>query len=140
MPDRLKRFAATMLSVLFIGIIGWGLIVGDPPSAYGDRAAAIGSRVKCPVCQGESVTSSPSGYARDILAYIGARVDEGWTDEDIILRLEERFPGIRLDPQFSGLTAVLWLLPAAVAIAGIATARSQVRGESSRVEHESSKP
>ncbi len=140
MPENLKRFTVTLLSALFIGIIGWGLIVGDPPSPYADRASAIGSRVKCPVCQGESVTSSPSGYARDILAYIEARVDEGWTDEDIILRLEERFPGIRLDPQFSGLTAILWLLPAAVAIAGIATARNQVRVGSSRVEHESSGP
>jgi len=137
MPEHLKRFAATMLSVLFIGIIGWGLIVADPPSAYGDRAEAIGSRVKCPVCQGESVTSSPSGYARDILAYIEARVDEGWSDEGIILRLEERFPGIRLDPEFSGLTAVLWLLPAAAVIAGIAAARKQIRGGADRIEHES---
>jgi len=127
MRDNLRRFLGTTISVLFIGIMAWGLVVGDPPSVYGDRAEQIGSRIKCPVCQGESVTSSPSGYARDMLAYIETRIDEGWSDEEIILHLEDRFPGIRLDPQFSGLTAILWLLPAAVAVGGIAVARNQTR-------------
>ena len=47
------------------------------------------------------------------------RIDEGWTDEQILDYLEDRFAGIRLDPRFSGTTVLLWMLPLGMAAAGI---------------------
>ena len=54
----------------------------------------------------------------------------GTTDEEIVSYLEDRFAGIRLDPQFSGVTALLWLLPIAAVAGGVVLARSRtVRSE-----------
>ena len=80
---------------------------------------ALGARIRCPVCQGESIVDSPTPYARDILDFVEEQVEEGWTDEQILDYLEDRFAGIRLDPRFSGSTVLLWLLPLGVALAGI---------------------
>jgi cytochrome c-type biogenesis protein CcmH len=123
-PEVVRRFLGTAITVLLLGIVVWGLVVGQPS---GDRVSQLGSRIKCPVCQGESITDSPAGYARDILAYVEARVEEGWTDEQIIEHLEGNFPGIRLDPQFSGTTAILWILPVAVLVGGVAVAAGRTR-------------
>ena len=71
------------------------------------------------MCQGESIVDSPTPYARDILAFVEDRVADGWTDEQILIYLEERFEGIRLDPRFSGSSVVLWLLPLAAGLCAV---------------------
>ena len=116
MLDR-RSAPATLATLLLAGVVVWGLIVGEPTDR--DRVEALGARIRCPVCQGESIADSPTPYARDILGFVEERVEEGWTDEQILDYLEDRFAGIRLDPRFSGSTALLWLLPLGVALAGI---------------------
>lgn len=113
-----RTVSATLATMIMAGVVAWGLIVGEA----GDRSRveALGARIRCPVCQGESIVDSPTPYAQDILAFVEEKVDEGWTDEQILDYLEDRFDGIRLDPRFSGSTALLWLLPAVVALAGTA--------------------
>lgn len=115
MPDRRSVLAGLATAVL-AGVVLWGMAAGEAPDR--DRAAALGARIRCPVCQGESIVDSPTPYARNILAFVEEKVEEGWSDEQILDYLEERFAGIRLDPRFSGWTALLWLLPAAAAGAG----------------------
>ena len=108
---------ATLATLLLAGVVIWGLTVGEPTDR--DRVEALGARIRCPVCQGESIVDSPTPYARDILGFVEEQVEEGWTDEQILDYLENRFAGIRLDPRFSGSTVLLWLLPLGVALAGI---------------------
>lgn len=118
-PDR-RTSVATLATVILAGVVVWGLVIGEAGDR--DRVEALGARIRCPVCQGESIVDSPTPYAQDILAFVGEKVDEGWSDEQIIAYLEERFDGIRLDPRFSGTTVLLWLLPLGVAGAGAALA------------------
>ena len=108
MPRR-RPAPVALLTLILAGVVVWGLVVGEPTE--GDRVEALGSRIRCPVCQGESIVDSPTPYARDILAFVEDRVAEGWSDEQILDYLEDRFAGIRLDPRFSGSTLLLWLLP-----------------------------
>ena len=115
MADR-RAILAGAATLILAGIVGWGLVVGEPSDR--DRVEALGARIRCPVCQGESIVDSPTPYANDILAFVEEKVDEGWSDEQILDYLEARFEGIRLDPRFSGTTVLLWLLPAGVAVAG----------------------
>ena len=128
MPDRLQLIA-TLGTLILAGVVIWGLVVGE--TGDGDRVEALGARIRCPVCQGESIVDSPTPYARDILAFVEEKVDEGWTDEQILGYLEDRFDGIRLDPRFSGSTVLLWLLPLAVGVAGAALAarRLMIHGD-----------
>ena len=119
MPDR-RYASATLATLILAGVVLWGFIVGEPTDR--DRVEALGARIRCPICQGESIVDSPTPYARDILAFVEERIDEGWTDEQILDYLEDRFTGIRLDPRFSGSTVLLWLLPLGAASVGIALA------------------
>jgi len=111
-----RAILAGVATLILAGIVGWGLVVGEPSDR--DRVEALGARIRCPVCQGESIVDSPTPYANDILGFVEEKVDEGWSDEQILDYLEARFEGIRLDPRFSGTTVLLWLLPAGVAVAG----------------------
>ncbi len=119
MADR-RRILPNLVTFALAGVVIWGLVVGEP--AGGDRVEALGARIRCPVCQGESIVDSPTPYAQDILAFVEDRVEEGWTDEQILDYLEARFEGIRLDPRFSGTTALLWLLPGAAVLYGVVLA------------------
>lgn len=125
MSDPMRKALAGVLTTVLAAIVGWGLVVGEPSSV--DRVEALGARIKCPVCQGESIADSPSAYAADILAFVEDRVEEGWTDAEIVDYLEERFAGIRLDPAFSGSTLLLWLLPAVALGFGVWAASSRLR-------------
>ena len=115
MADR-RAILVGAATLILAGIVGWGLVVGEPSDR--DRVEALGARIRCPVCQGESIVDSPTPYAQDILGFVEEKVDEGWSDDQILDYLEARFEGIRLDPRFSGTTVLLWVLPAGVAIAG----------------------
>ena len=112
----MRSALAGLATAALAGVVLWGLIAGEASDR--DRAAALGARIRCPVCQGESIADSPTPYAQDILAFVEEKVEEGWSDEQILGYLEERFAGIRLDPRFSGWAALLWLLPAGAAGAG----------------------
>ena len=114
-----KTLLAGLVLLLPALVVVWGLAVGEPSDR--DRLEALGARIRCPVCQGESIVDSPTPYARDILTFVESRIEEGWTDEQILDYLEERFAGIRLDPRFSGSSVLLWLLPL-VALSGFAWA------------------
>ena len=81
----------TLVTLILAGVVVWGLVVGEPTER--DRVEALGTRIRCPVCQGESIVDSPTPYARDILAFVEERIEEGWTDEQILDYLEDRFRG-----------------------------------------------
>lgn len=115
-----SRLVTTLATLVLAGVVVWGLVVGEPTER--DRVEALGARIRCPVCQGESIVDSPTPYAQDILAFVEDRVDEGWTDEQILDYLEDRFAGIRLDPRFSGSAVVLWLLPLVVGLCAMVLA------------------
>lgn len=113
---------------MLASIVVWGLVTGQPDDS--DRVEALGSRIRCPVCQGESIVDSPSPYAADILSFVEESVEAGWTDDQIITYLEDRFAGIDLDPAFSGITLILWVLPAVALGVGITVAMRRTRTQS----------
>ena len=125
LAQSLRRGIAGAITVALAAIVVWGLFTGDAREV--DRVEALGARIKCPVCQGESIVESPSPYAADILSFVEERVAEGWTDDEIVAYLEERFAGINLDPGFSGVSLVLWLLPVAAIGGGVAVAFRRTR-------------
>lgn len=117
MPERARN-------TLFIGLIAAlvvavALTVSVRPEAE-SRVSHIGSRIKCPVCQGESIADSPSQMARDMMALIEERVTEGASDVAIEAEILAAYSGaVLLDPPLSGRTLALWLVPPAVALVGL---------------------
>lgn len=103
------------LAVMAIALVV--LVASNPTNV--DRVEAIGERIKCPVCQGESIGNSPAPMARDMMALVSERVDEGRNDDAIVDELLASFSGaVLLDPPVSGATLLLWVAPIAALIVG----------------------
>jgi cytochrome c-type biogenesis protein CcmH len=95
---------AVMAAALFT------LVLANPGEV--DRVEAIGSRIKCPVCQGEAIIDSPSQMARDMMDLIEERVAQGGDDQAIVEELLGSYSGaVLLDPPASGATLILWIAP-----------------------------
>jgi cytochrome c-type biogenesis protein CcmH len=102
-------------------------VTATPPAE--DRAREIGSLIRCPVCQGESIADSPAALAEDMMALVRTRIDQGLSDEQIIDELIASYSGAQLlDPPLSIETAALWLIPAAVLAIGVAAGARRARG------------
>jgi cytochrome c-type biogenesis protein CcmH len=117
MSERLRNLIVASLLVVMAAALAV-LIATDPTDA--DRVQSIGERIKCPVCQGESIANSPSQLARDMMALVEQMVAEGRSDEAIVDELLASYSGaVLLDPPASGWTLVLWLAPAVALGTGI---------------------
>lgn len=93
-----------------------------------NREDAIAKQLMCRVCAGQSVAESDSQLARDIRAEIKRRIQEGESDEDIILALRKSFgDGILAEPPFRGFNIIVWLLPLIAALTGAAFAADYIR-------------
>jgi cytochrome c-type biogenesis protein CcmH len=113
--------ARNIVTVAVIAVMGVTLLLlTSMRPADLDRVEEIGSRIKCPVCQGESIANSPSPMAEDMMDLVSDRVAAGVSDQGIIDELLGSYSGaVLLDPPASGSTLVLWLAPLAALAAGV---------------------
>ena len=113
----LNAMVVTAMVVMAVALVF--LVSTEPVDA--DRAQQIGARIKCPVCQGESIADSPSPMAEDMMALVQEKVADGATDQQIIDDLLASYSGaVLLDPPLRGLTLWLWLAPLVAAVIGVA--------------------
>lgn len=104
-----------------------GLAVGSPSEMLPDtaqesRAEAIGSQLRCLVCQNESIEDSGADLARDLRHVVRVHVAQGESNRQIIAWMVERYGNfIRLQPPFNAMTLLLWGMPLlALALGGMA--------------------
>ena len=117
MPERARNLVTA--AALCIMAIALAILVLSSPGDV-DRVEAIGERIKCPVCQGESIANSPSTMARDMMDLVAEKVASGQSDQTIIDDLLASYSGaVLLDPPARGSTLLLWLVPAAAVLAGV---------------------
>jgi cytochrome c-type biogenesis protein CcmH len=80
----------------------------------------IGSQLKCPICQNESVADSPSYIAQQMRGVIRQQVQEGKSDQEIIQYFQERYGNqIVWTPQWQGFSLLAWLMPIGLMLAGL---------------------
>ena len=83
------------------------------------RVNHIGSQLRCPVCQGETVANSDAPVARDIRTLVQQRVEAGQSDQQIIAYVVHQYPGTLLNPPASGVGLIVWALPVMVFVAAV---------------------
>ncbi len=112
---RVIRLLVTVALAVFVVVS-----VATAPPAQEDRAQAIGSLIRCPVCAGEAIADSPSALAQDMMSLVREGVTDGLTDEQIIDSVVGAYGADAqvLDPPFDPSTLALWLVPALVLAAG----------------------
>jgi cytochrome c-type biogenesis protein CcmH len=117
MPERLLNILL-VAAILIIGV-ALGFMISTQPVDI-DRSQQIGARVRCPVCQGESISDSPAQMAQDMMALVAEEVAAGATDQEIIDQLLASYSGaVLLDPPAAGATLWLWLAPLGAIAVGV---------------------
>ena len=98
------------------------------------RVRDIGSKLRCLVCQGESVTDSRSPFAFEVKRQIGDFLKQNRSDADIIGFFQTRYGDtILLEPPKKGINWILWGLPV-IALFGGAALWWGTMGRKNRVE------
>ena len=119
MSERVRSWTALAVIALSLGVVIAVLSSNAPTDA--NRVEDLAIRLKCPVCESESIADSPSQVARDSDDLIAERVAEGWTDAEIVDFFVATYgDAVLLDPPARGATVILWIAPiAALAIGGV---------------------
>ena len=119
------RIAWIITAALAVFVLVFTITAPDPAE---DRARALGSLIRCPVCQGESIADSPSQTARDMMALVQQRIDQGLSDEQILDELLASYSGaLLLDPPLAGATLWVWLAPIGALAVGLVLVARRVR-------------
>jgi len=83
------------------------------------RARDLSRELRCMVCQNQSIDDSEAPLARDLRILVRERLTAGDSDTQVLDFLVARYGEfVLLKPRFEWHTAVLWLTPIVVLIAG----------------------
>tara|TARA_B100001123_G_C15299372_1_gene1020463 strand:- start:1551 stop:1964 length:414 start_codon:yes stop_codon:yes gene_type:complete len=84
------------------------------------RARSISKKIRCLVCQNQSIDDSTAPLAKDLRILIRKKIQQGKTDKEIYNFLTLRYGDfILLKPPLKISTLALWALPLAFFIIGI---------------------
>lgn len=110
--SRWRGALPTLLTIALAAVVVWGIVAGVGGGGPRDRVREITGRLRCPVCQGESVAESPSRSAQEITTLVRQQVAAGQSNEQVEQFFVQRYGDwIVLDPPPSGSTLLLWAIP-----------------------------
>jgi len=93
-----------------------------PNSALEARARDLSKELRCMVCQNQSIDDSDAPLARDLRILVRERLVAGDSDAEVLNFLTARYGDfVLLKPRLTAHTALLWLAPFAVVLAGVLT-------------------
>jgi len=94
-------------------------VVPRSDDAVGALVADIGSKLRCPVCQGVAISDSPASMAVNMRGQVKDLVIKGYNEEQILTYFERSYGEfVRLEPPMRGLNLLVWMLPVAALLAG----------------------
>ncbi len=121
----MRRLAIILVSLL--AIAGSALAV-EPNEILKDpvlekRARAISKRLRCLVCQNQSIDDSNAGLARDLRVLVRERLTKGDSDQAVVSFIVARYGDfVLLRPPVKPTTYVLWFAPGLILLlAGLGT-------------------
>ena len=114
-----------VLVALAIGLATTAAGAVEPDEVLDDpvlesRAREVSKGLRCLVCQNQSIDDSDAELARDLRVLVRERLTAGDSNEQVVDYVVSRYGDfVLLAPPFKAATYVLWLGPAALAIAGV---------------------
>ena len=98
------------------GVQGIDTPLAEP--AQEERAIALHKRLRCLVCQNQSIHDSNAELAQDLRTVVRERIAAGATDAETVAWVVERYGDwVLLRPPLKPATLALWLGPAAILLA-----------------------
>ncbi|RYD55590.1 MAG: cytochrome c-type biogenesis protein CcmH [Sphingomonadales bacterium] len=126
----MRRLALPLLLVAMPALADSGLPpdrlaytqLADP--AQEAQAKALMEKLRCLVCQGQSIADSDAEMAADMRALVRQRIEAGEPPETVRKWLIQRYGAyVSYDPPLSWITAPLWLAPILLLALGAFLAR-----------------
>jgi len=106
-----------ILILIFISIFSQNIFADENIEK---KAREINKKIRCVVCQGQSIDDSDSILARDLRLLIKEKLKEGKSEKEIAGYLVDRYGEfILLKPKFNSNTYFLWLAPIFIILFGI---------------------
>ena len=122
---KLKKNFILIISILLFNFFTGISLAVEPNEILEDsnqeaRARNISKKIRCMVCQNQSIDESTAPLAKDLRILIRNKVTEGSTDKEIYKFLTDRYGNfILLKPPFDLNTLGLWFLPFIFIVLGI---------------------
>jgi len=96
------------------------------------RYRQLSTELRCPKCQNQNIADSNAPIAQDLRKLLYQQLEKGASDEEILDYMVARYGEfVRYRPRFSGATAILWLAPALLLLAGLVVAVLTLRSRRS---------
>ncbi|MDX1485787.1 MAG: cytochrome c-type biogenesis protein [Alphaproteobacteria bacterium] len=124
---RPQRPGPRTLVLTLIAALAWGGLLAAPPAAavqpdevladpaLESRARALSKRLRCLVCQNQSIDDSDADLARDLRVLVRERLKAGDSDDEVLAFLRARYGDfVLLKPPVKPATWPLWFGPFAV--------------------------
>ena len=137
-----RRFAHALLALALLGVAGVTLAQAIEPLPFRDRAEELRfqhltARLRCPMCQNESLADSNAPIAHDLRGQIFRMMQAGRSDAQIKQYLVARYSDYVLyDPPLAPATWVLWFGPPALLLAGGIALAVAIRRRAARADGE----
>jgi len=121
-----KKLALVMMIMIVVTIFGPTRsfavnpdeVLSDP--ALEQRARNLSSKLRCLVCQNQSIDDSDASLAKDLRILLRKRLVAGDTDGDVMDYIVSRYGEfVLLQPRFGIHTLILWSMPVLLILIGI---------------------
>lgn len=127
MKARLLALGALMLLSIHAGAVIETYEFSTP--ALEARYQLLSEELRCPKCQNQNIADSNAPISQDLRRLLHQQLEAGASDEEILEFMVARYGEfVRYRPAFNAVTAVLWLAPLLLLLAGVAGLLLILRG------------
>src|SRR5438270_13533450 len=126
-PSRRARLLIAVGVVIIALALAWS--ARPHTETQTERVDRLSSELRCVVCQGLSVKDSTAESARQMRDLVAQRVAAGRTDDQIRDEFRASYGDwVVLSPPLASWSGLVWLVPIAALLAGLAVAWGRLRG------------
>jgi cytochrome c-type biogenesis protein CcmH len=113
------RFIITLLLLLSLNVFAQEAKLIETNVAVEEQVQRLSKELRCLVCQNQTLADSHAGLAEDLKQEIREMAKKGMTDKAIVDYLVARYGDfVRYKPALNSMTAMLWLGPFTLLLAG----------------------
>ena len=117
-----RRALGCLLLVAFASAAAKEAAPASADPALEARLLIVAAELRCLVCQNQTIADSNSGLADDLREQIREQLGRGASNEQVVQYMTERYGDfVRYRPPFNPATALLWLGPGLLLVAGLGT-------------------
>ena len=109
-------------------VLAFGLPALAQPAPEDTRLRQLEEKLRCLVCQNQTLADSPAGLADDLRRTLREQVRSGRSDEEILDFMVARYGDFVLyEPPFKATTALLWVGPFVLLALALVTVAAMAR-------------